>query len=485
MHTKYPLFQIFYSTTFTVLFIFLLCLLLITPGDIIRQTRSRGQFYDIFIVTGVYLVTLLLTIIIYASRLYTNRSVLAAIPKGWIPIDKDDVGRKVWRLIAEGLQRSVMIMRTGRPRDLGRDDEAVKEQQDDEGRLQATEKQLKTEKKKQKKRADELKDQGRILVDVEAPFWGKIEHPGWSAPATKDFPSLNYHAVVSELPFLVEAKAVSLVPLVVRDDDDDDNNREEDLIPDPAAVSLLQRAVSISMRDYIAHLRALDLIQSSSTICTDFVARYEQARFSGRDITEAEFRTLMNRFTEILRGMTHLSETMLARLEEDAPDGESASSSSPSSLRSRINSGQQRRRRQVGKSDDRNGTIRSNNQVSSSSSLSLSISTSSNSSSNNTRQWMITAPTTPFVQDLSSPSSSTRRSSSFSSSSTSSSPQHHHRHHPPTAHDNQPSSPYNQSLASVFLSTAAGNSSRSTLESASASGSVVRYAPPFAAPEVE
>src|SRR5271155_5474790 len=99
------LFSLFYTSFFTILNIVLFALILITPADAIHQALNNNQLYNVFVIAGCYLLTVVLAILIYGSRLYTNRSVLAAIPKAWIPVEKGDVNEKVRRMIMESLSR--------------------------------------------------------------------------------------------------------------------------------------------------------------------------------------------------------------------------------------------------------------------------------------------------------------------------------------------------------------------------------------------
>ena len=404
MHTirRYPVFQIFYSTTFTVLSIALLCLLLITPGDIVRQALKSRQIYNIFIIIGSYVLTLIFTIIIYASRLYTNRTVLADIPKAWIPIEKGDVSIKVWRMITEGLCRSAFVAYTSRPRNLQADDD------DDHHHHHMVEKTAATNtaekgrfgRRKNKRRMDGSKVEEAFAITSKTtttPFWGRIEHPGWSAPSASDFPSLHYRAVISELPHLIEAKAVSLAPQVSVGD-------EAQPEPHPRAIALLRRPATLGMRDYLTYLSGMRVVKAASSTRMDFVARYEQARFSDEDLSEANFRTLMNLFADLLRSMTELDEDILAqiRAEDDDDDDEVVSSSAPST---RQDSG-------VVSKQSSLGTIRTappTRHRMSSGTTPASVSSS--------RPWMTTASNTPFIPHTEASSSSSSRSSMISSPS--------------------------------------------------------------------
>ena len=174
--------------------------------------------------------------------------------------------------------------------------------------------------------------QGRQTLDTASsaePAWGVISHPGWSSPCSPDLPNLQYEPVILELSHLVEAKAVSLAPsdpLSSYEPDDGlrDGEEAETPIPDPVAVVILQRPASVGLRDYLAQLAGVGVLELGS-LTEDFLARYEYARYSGEDLEEGEFRALMGAFAEILRGMRPLDgaivDGMRAEMEEDGGSG--------------------------------------------------------------------------------------------------------------------------------------------------------------------
>ena len=96
-------------TAFTFLSIILFCLILLTPADAIYQCYITKRLINIFFIAGAYIVTFILAVLIYATRIYTNRSVLTGIPKAWIPVGKEDVGTSVRRLVMDGFARSSII----------------------------------------------------------------------------------------------------------------------------------------------------------------------------------------------------------------------------------------------------------------------------------------------------------------------------------------------------------------------------------------
>lgn len=64
---------------------------------------------------GTYVLTALIAIFIYSSRLYTNRSVLAGVGKAYIPVEDGEVGRNVRKMIVSQLERSAIIAWEARP----------------------------------------------------------------------------------------------------------------------------------------------------------------------------------------------------------------------------------------------------------------------------------------------------------------------------------------------------------------------------------
>ncbi|KAI9700085.1 MAG: hypothetical protein M1836_002619 [Candelina mexicana] len=324
---RIPVFLIFYSTTFTVLSLVLLVLLLITPGDAVRQALRNKQLYNVFIIPSVYLLTLIITVLIFASRLFTNRSVLAGIPKTYIPIDQGDVSKSVRRMIVDGLARSRRIACDARPRDL------QKQQTPNAALSRLTRVSSRGSGTRSNWRSD--CSNGSLTsakaTQTYAP-WGIIAHRGWSSPSSADLPNLQYATIVSELPHLIEAKAVSLAP---PDAALPPSTVESNTIipPDARAVALLQRSATMGLRDYLSYLTTLNLIRPPG-LGLEFLAQYEKARFSTVPSTEEEFRALMRSFAEILRGMTHLDQDILSTLlaELDASISDGASSLSHSSL---------------------------------------------------------------------------------------------------------------------------------------------------------
>jgi hypothetical protein len=299
------LLRILSSTIYVLFAIFLFCLTLLTPGDFIYQCYKNHRLTNIFIVTGAYIITVLLALLVYASRIYTNRTVLSGIPKAWIPVEKGDVGKSVRRLVVEGLARSAIIAYQARPRDVTEE-------------------------------TNERLHDRTLSVDRDHPPWGAISHAGWSSPASLDLPDLQYQSVIQELPHLIEAKAVSLAP---PDPVFSGSNRvdpftaripaEQQPIPDARVVEILQRPATMGLREYIGHLTSLNLINPPE-LGIDFLTIYERARFSSQPLHEDDFRTLMGIFAEMLRGMKAVDPQLLHEIRGDSPHSDSESFIGPS-----------------------------------------------------------------------------------------------------------------------------------------------------------
>ncbi|KAI1613179.1 hypothetical protein EDD36DRAFT_256960 [Exophiala viscosa] len=284
-------FRIFYSTSFTIVFLLLIIFICVTPADALYESYKRHRLRDLFLITGDYVVTALIASLIYASRIYTNRTVLKDIPKTFMPIQKEDLpGRRVHRLIQECMERSAVIAYQARPRSKRIEHDTVVGYT----RMLAL----------PKSRTSSNKNV--------APTWGKIEHPGWSSPAGKDLPNLEYSTVIDELIDLIEAKAVSLAPV---------DPLEEG--PNPRVIDELTRPETTGMRQYFRHLIELGVVPDRS-LTVAFLAAYERARYSPQPVTEDEFQALMRMFAEILRNMTPVDMEMLDLDDLDEPSDTSS-----------------------------------------------------------------------------------------------------------------------------------------------------------------
>jgi len=332
-------FRIFYRVFFALIFLCTVAVLIITPADAIQQALRNRQPYNVFVIAGTYFITFVLAALIWSTRWWTNKQALKAIPKSYIPVEKGDVNKKVRKMIVAGLNRSAVIAWDARPRLQNESDTVVSAPhnrdsfalaiKEDDSRDQPK---AKKEKKKKKKSRSE-KSNHVVTIPPEKPVWGDISHDGWSSPTSHDLPNLQYVTVILELPHLIEARAVSLAP------------PDPDMPTDPPtldvrAASFLQRPASMGLRDYMGHLTSIGVV-TSSELATDFLAAYEYARFSGRALSENEFRELMKQFAELLREMKTLAPSVLEQLEmeddESDIDRESASAYTSQSHRSASN----------------------------------------------------------------------------------------------------------------------------------------------------
>ncbi|KAF2471812.1 uncharacterized protein BDR25DRAFT_23163 [Lindgomyces ingoldianus] len=334
MHIRIPLFRIWYSTTYTVLFFILIVLLAVTPGDTIYQSIRSNELQKLFVIGGVYVLTFLIVLLVYSTRLYTNRTVLQAIPKSYIPVEDGEVGKIVRRMIVKVLKRSAIVAWDSNPRD-------VRGEVRDDGEGGARPSTAERNHSAFKRRSNFL-ESTIIPVAAASPPWGRVSHPGWASPASDDLPNLQYWSVITELPNLIEAKAVSLAP---RDPAVEGPAHAEDntpMLPDAQVVALLQRPAPMGLREYLSRLSSYGLINPAS-LGPKFLAQYEYARFSTQPLPEPEFRNLMAVFADILNGMTELDPAIIeeVRVEDVESDirslapSQSSSSSTGSAIRYR------------------------------------------------------------------------------------------------------------------------------------------------------
>ncbi|KAH8730913.1 sucrase/ferredoxin domain-containing protein [Phaeosphaeriaceae sp. PMI808] len=306
---RIPLFRIWYSTTYSAVFLLLLLILAITPAETIYQSIKSHELQKLFVIGGVYLLTFSIVLLMYATRIYTNRTVLSAIPKPYVPVEEGEVGRGVRRMIVDQFRRSAIVAWDSRPRDLKREEglengglvrpsTADSKKEKDSGKTQ----------KKAKKKGDHHGIATTILeVSSNNPPWGHVAHPGWVSPSTPNLPDLQYSDVICELPNLIEAKAVSLAP---PDPIIEENNLlyldNAPPLPDAQIVTLLQRPRTTGLRDYLPRLAEFGLL-NPPTLGPKFLAQYEYARFSTTSLTETEFNDIMSIFADILNGMTEIN----------------------------------------------------------------------------------------------------------------------------------------------------------------------------------
>lgn len=316
------LFRIFYSTSFTIVFLILVSFCTLTPADKIYQSYKRNRLIDIFIITGAWVLTALIALFLYASRLYTNRSILRDIPKTYLPIEKEDLpGKKVYRLIEECLARSAVVAYHAKPRSRRIEVEVPRAGE----RILAITRQIKTH-----HHEHHLTDHEQELL---APKWGKVAHPGWQSPAAEDMPNLEFASVINELIDLVEAKAVNLAPL----DPLATPNEDGTAPPDRRVIELLTRPDTMGMRQYLSILVELGVV-AEDELSEEFLVNYERARFGAIPITEREFKQLMRMFAELLRSMQPVNVDMLDLVQLDDTDDDEQSAPQlpqrPSSLSS-------------------------------------------------------------------------------------------------------------------------------------------------------
>ncbi|KAK5173995.1 uncharacterized protein LTR77_001074 [Saxophila tyrrhenica] len=304
---RIPFFRIFYSTTYTTLYILCLGMLAIPPASMIWSAIQNQAYQYVIMIGGTYILTALIAIFIYASRLYTNRTVLAGVGKAYIPIEDGELGRSVRKMIVKQLERSAIVAWESRPRDLlGEILEA-----ETVGVLPPEAEGL---------TRNDYTVGREISVDPAHPPWGHVQHAGWSSPShfeENSTPNLHFAMVIDELPNLIEAKAVALAPA------------EETAVPangppmaDPVVADVLRRPETMSMRDYLTQLSYLGLVNPLE-LGQRFLMQYERARFGSSPVTEQEFHSLMADFSELLSGMAELDAAIIEQIREQA--GEKAS----------------------------------------------------------------------------------------------------------------------------------------------------------------
>ncbi|KAA8574978.1 hypothetical protein MFRU_002g03800 [Monilinia fructicola] len=310
-----------YDSSFYILYIVITGLLLVTPVETFLQAQKNHQLYNIFVIASCYGATAFFGFILLMTRIWTERQIIKAIPKTWIPVEKGDVNKKVRKMIVASLERSAAIAWDSRPRI----DHHATTKQNRSGAAATTTITTPGNRRAGQEDNEKRSHEAIIIIPPKEPVWGQISHNGWSSPTSADLPSLQYITVILELPHLIEARAVSLAP-------PDPQSTSQPPMPDLRAVDLLQRPAAMGLRDYISHLSGFGIIGDPS-IATSFLSAYEYARFSSNAISEAEFRDLMKQFAELLRNMEPLSPAILMSLaiddQESDIDGDASSSSTP------------------------------------------------------------------------------------------------------------------------------------------------------------
>jgi hypothetical protein len=306
---RIPFFRIFYSTTYTGLYILTLALLAITPVAMIWGAIQNSAYQYIIVIGGTYVLTAIIAIFVYASRLYTNRSVMVGVGKAYIPVEDGEVGRSVRKMIVGQLERSAMVAWESRPRDLlgeilmAEESGVLPPETGSVGRNDYT--------------------VGReIPIDPSYPPWGDVKHAGWSGPGQNqdgDVPDLHFANVIAELPNLVEAQAVSLAPPSL-------GLSGPGGVPmaDPVVADVLRRPATMGMREYLTQLSYLQLINPPEA-GQNFLLQYERARFGGLPATEAEFKALMTYFADLLSGMAELKPEIIEQIRAQAGQDEESS----------------------------------------------------------------------------------------------------------------------------------------------------------------
>lgn len=279
--TRELLFKVFYSSSFTIVFLLLIAVVGVAPADKLYESYRRRRVIDIIIIAAAWILTGLIAAFLYGTRLYTNRSILRDIPKTFLPIEREDLpGRNVHRLIQETFARSATVAYHAKPRS-----RRIEVELDGAGeRMLILTKQI-----KQHHHHHSLTPDERLLLE---PRWGNVAHPGWQSPASTEMPNLEYAGVADELIDLIEAKAVSMAP-----------NEDGTASPDPRALDVLSRPEDLGMRSYLAQLAELGLLPDAE-LTDDFLSSYEFSRYSGRLLSENEFQGMMRLFAELLRTMT-------------------------------------------------------------------------------------------------------------------------------------------------------------------------------------
>lgn len=375
-------FRILYNTLYYALYLILLGVLIVSPADLMRQALTHHNNTNILIIAASYLVTILVLAFIYAARLYVNRSVLASIPKSWIPVEKGDgVPRKVREVIARDLSRSAAIAWGARPRV-----EEVRELTGTGGGSRLGTGVVGTgavglvgRGSRGTSHSDGTRGEGV------AAGWAKIrkEKTGKGLAVVVEQPEKRTHKMISKLrrtsrtggggeeKDIATAAAVASVGIVPPPEETgrpavwgeiehpgwasptsldlpnlqynavilelpnlieakaltlaprDPESRSEPPTLDPDAVAILQRPETMGLREYLVHLTEIEVL--TPVVVGPFISQYERARFSTRPVTNRQFRELMHVFAEVLRGMQPLDPAvLLEEYDDDDDDYESA-----------------------------------------------------------------------------------------------------------------------------------------------------------------
>ena len=255
-------------------------------------------------VGGTCVVTALLAIFIYSSRLYTNRTVLAGVGKAYIPVEEGEVGKSVRKMVVGQLERSAIVAWESRPRDLL-------------GEILVAEQAGTLPPETMSVGRNDYTVGREVPVDPANPPWGHIRHAGWTSPSQgeeEQMTDLQFANVIAELPNLVEARAVSLAPA-----DPAGTPPKGPPMADPVVADVLLRPETMGMRDYLTQLSYLGLVNPPE-ISQKFLTQYENARFCGSPISDTEFKSLMAGFGDLLAGMTEMDPAITQQIHDQVGD---------------------------------------------------------------------------------------------------------------------------------------------------------------------
>lgn len=302
---RIPIFRVFYSLTYTTLYLLTLVFLAISPVTMIYSSLTQNAFQYTFMIGSVIILTAIIAVCLYSSRLYTNKRVLSDVGKSYVPIEEGEVGKAVRKMIVKQLDRSAIVAWESRPRDLYGEILLARQ----EGILP-----METE-------SFDVNDcmvGSEIQIDPAHPPWGDIQHPGWSSPSHRNDnrnPDVQFADVIAELPNLIEARAVSLAP----PDPTMTPVQGAPRAADPAVVGLLTRPPNMALRDYLTQLGYLGLVQPPS-LGQNFVSQYEKARFGFLPVSVDGFDKLMTTFAQLLAGMTTLNPDIVHEIRAQTND---------------------------------------------------------------------------------------------------------------------------------------------------------------------
>lgn len=194
-----------------------------------------------------------------------------------------------------------------------------------------------------------------IRLPSQRALWGTIEQNGWASPNAQELPNLQYSTVLSELPNLVEAKALTLAPI-----DPTTSANDPPIDPpllDAEAAALLQRQAGMSLRQYLEHLADLGVVDMEAG-ASEFLNIYEDARFSNKPMSGAKFKEMMNLFADILRTMTAMDRGYIAseleqEISESDIDSDAPLATNPTTSRSNVSRSWSRSRSPSGSANSR------------------------------------------------------------------------------------------------------------------------------------